>query len=244
MQREKCDLFELSIHRINYIYIYIWGLLWLKKNPQYTKNLGGTAEVYHGDHVLSFPKRAPNVYNKTSIWFIQACRPFSSVSVGPNGVICFVLIKQVFFLGWIVRQQIAFWSHHTWKSPAWVVALCCIAADPVGLRWATHAGSVFTAKQNMSLYLPPLSPPPSRNHSDRQEKGEALQWPAALQDSQAPCVPRCWSSEFLFITVPPQSGVKGCQNKGRGLITWSRNKSWPLFCWTMLLEGAFTERQQ
>lgn len=58
------------------------------------------------------------------------------------------------------------------------------------------------------------------------ERGEALPRPAALQDSQAPCVPRRWSSEFLFIAVPPQSGVRGCQNKGRGLIAWSRNKSW------------------
>lgn len=35
---EKCDLFELSIHRINYVYIYISGLLWLKKkNPNIPK---------------------------------------------------------------------------------------------------------------------------------------------------------------------------------------------------------------
>lgn len=97
-------------------------------------------------------------------------------------------------------------------------------------------------------YLPPLSAHPPEtspgNHSDGQERVEALRRPVALQDSWAPCVPRCWSSEFFFITVPPQSGVKGCQNKGRGLITWSRNRSWPLFCWTMLRKGAFTERQQ
>lgn len=242
MQHEKSDLFEVSIHLTKSIFTF-QVCCGSNPPPQYTKTLGETAEVYHGDHVLSFPKRAPTVYNKPSMWCIQACRPFSSVSVGPNRVICFVLIKQVFFLGRIVRQQIAFWSHHTWKSPAWVVARRCSATDPVGLSHrATHAGSVFTAKQNMSLYLPPLSPP--RNHSDGQERGEALRRPAAPQDSQAPCVPRSWSSEFLFITVPPQSGVKGCQNKGRGLITWSRNKSWPLFCWTMLRKGAFTERQQ
>lgn len=107
MQLEKSDLFELSIHK--YTYIYISGLLWLKKPPQNTENLGGTAELYHGDHVLSFPRRGPTVCNKPSMWCIQACRPFSSVSVGLNGVICFVLIKRVFFLGRIVRQQIAFW---------------------------------------------------------------------------------------------------------------------------------------
>lgn len=33
MQHEKCDLFELSTHRINYVYIYISGLLWLNPPP-------------------------------------------------------------------------------------------------------------------------------------------------------------------------------------------------------------------
>lgn len=51
--------------------------------------------------------KPPFVYNIHPCDVLKAAKPFSSVSFGLNWVICFVLIKKVFFLGQIVKKQIA-----------------------------------------------------------------------------------------------------------------------------------------